>query len=235
MSTPTSDSLEIFFNSSARSAGARLFKEGKVSFSKPSSTEVVSYVKPNYKVSLKLDSINGHGVNANCNCGPAKKGQLCKHIWAAFLAVSGQSSDFLDGVVEVIKNSPSAQAAAPKSEAQNISNEIYKLKQENFKLKQNAYRKEHYQKQKERAKEFKKKKSYKDTVETPSYPPLIQNALTYFSENGFSFEDSLNESSVLLARKKLSRIFHPDVGGSHDEILLLNKNSEVLLKYISKS
>jgi uncharacterized Zn finger protein len=235
MNTKTSDTFEVFFNSSARSAGARLFKEGKVSFSKPSMTEVISYVKPNYKVSLKLNSINSHNVIADCNCGPAKKGQLCKHVWAAFLAVFAKSADFFDGVVVVTKNSLSAQTDAPKSEAQTLSSEIYKLKQENFKLKQNAYRKEQYQKQKERAKEFKKKTSFKNVVEAPSYPAFIQTALTYFSENGFSFEDSLNESSVLLARKKLSRIFHPDVGGSHDEILQLNKNSEILLKYIGKS
>lgn len=229
------ETFEVFFNSSARSAGARLFKEGKVSFSKPSATEVVSYVKPNYKVSLKLDSAGSHNVNAACNCGPGQKGQLCKHIWAAFVAVTEKSDDFLDSVVEVSAHVGGPRASAPKSEAQILSNEIYKLKQENFKLKQNAYRKEQYQKQKERAKEFKnKKKSRHEPAETASYPSFIQSALTYFSENGFTFEDPLNESAVLLARKKLSRIFHPDVGGSHDEILQLNKNSEVLLKFIGK-
>ncbi len=230
------DALETSFNSSARTAGSRLFKEGKVSFSKPSSLEITAYVKPNYRVALKLASLQNTEAHAECNCPPSQKGQLCKHIWAACLAVSEKSPDFFDGVTEVSKNAPKAKAASPQSDSQILSKEIYNLKQENFKLKQASYRKDQYQKQKERAKEFKagKKKSYKNAQEAPSYPSPVQAALDYFSKNGFTFDESLNEFSVSLARKKLARVFHPDIGGSHDESLELNSNSEVLLKYISK-
>lgn len=224
--------LELLFASNTRSAGQRLYKEDRVSFSKPSAVEVISYVKPNYKVSLKLTSIQSPTLNAHCRCGPAQKGNLCKHIWAATLAVLEKSPDFFENVKEIL---PQTSKAPQQTEAQAQSSEVFKLKQENFKLRQQIYRKEQYQKQKERAKEFKsKKKSYTNQANEPSYPRAVQEALSYFSENGFTFDETLNEASILLARKKLSRIFHPDVGGSHSEILQLNSNSEVLLKFIQK-
>ena len=232
----STDALESSFNSSARSAGSRLYKEGKVSFSKPSSLEITAYVKPNYRVGLKLTSVQSSEVNAECNCPPSQKGQLCKHVWSVCLAVSEKSPDFFEGVLEITKNALKAKAATPQSEAQALSKEIYKLKQENFKLQQASYRKEQYQKQKERAKEFKtgKKKAFKHAQEAPTHPVAVQAALDYFSKNGFSFEGSLSEISVSLARKKLARVFHPDIGGSHAESLELNSKSEILLKYIGK-
>ena len=232
----STDAFETCFNSSARSAGHRLFKEGKVSFSKPSSLEIMAYVKPNYRVGIKLESLQNTVAHAECNCPPSQKGQPCKHIWAACLAVSEKSADFFEGVTEVTKKAAQAKVTTPQSESQTLSKEIYKLKQENFKLKQAMYRKEQYQKQKERAKEFKagKKKSFKDVQEGPTYPGPVQAAIDYFAKNGFSFEGSLNEASVSLARKKLARVFHPDIGGSHGESLELNSNSQVLLIFISK-
>ncbi len=220
------ETAETFFKSSARSGGARLYKEGKVSFSKPSSLEITAYVKPNYRVNLKLDSIRSVELNADCNCPPSKKGELCKHIWASVLAVFEKSPDFFEAAKEVVKKVSIANTPRPLSEEQTQAKEIFKLKQE-------IYRRKQYEKQKERAQEFKNKKK-KFVKEEPSFPKDVQTAINYFSQNGFTFEDSLNENTVQLARKKLSRIFHPDVGGSHSEIVELNANSEVLLKYVSK-
>ena len=219
------DQIENFFKSSARSAGARLYKEAKVSFSKPSAIEVTAYVKPNYRVSLKLDSIRSHKMLVDCNCPQSKKGEFCKHTWAAFLAVYEKAPDFFENTKEVVKKEAVVKTTPAQTESQ------IKAKAA-FKIKQDTYRKEQYQKQKARAKEFKnsKKKSF---VETPTFPKEVQSALDYFSQNGFSFEGSLNEDSVSFARKKLARIFHPDVGGSHAESVELNSNSQILLKYVN--
>ena len=220
------EACENFFNSSARSAGLRFYKERKISFSKPSALEITAYVKPNFKVSLKLESIQSQIINADCNCPQSKKGELCKHIWATFLVVFERSPDFLDSVNEIIKKASAVKMATPKSESQINSKAV-------FKLKQNAYRKEQYQKQKTRTKEFKnnKKKAFKEAL---VFPNDVQDALTYFLKNGFSFMDSLNENTIYSARKKLAHIFHPDVGGSHAESVELNANSEILLKYARK-
>lgn len=209
------EAFEQFFSNGARSAGSRLYNEGKVFFSQPSGLEILSYVKPNFKVSLKLESIQSQNIDVDCNCSSSKKGQLCKHIWATFLAVLKKDPHLFESVNKVSTKSPEIN-----------SNTAFNSKQED-------YRKLQYQKQKARAKEFKihKKKSSKVMS---VYPDAVQAALIYFSKNGFSFENSLDEASVFLARKKLSRIFHPDVGGSHAETLELNYNSEVILKYISK-
>jgi hypothetical protein len=34
------------------------------------------------------------------------------------------------------------------------------------------------------------------------------------------------------AKRKLSRIFHPDKGGTHEESVELNQNCEILLRFI---
>ncbi len=222
----TPEACEKFFKSSARSAGLRTYKAGKVSFLKPSALEIIAYVKPNFKVGLTLESIQNPNMKVACNCPQSKKGELCKHIWAAFLAVFEKSPNFFDSINEIIKKYSSVKMATPQPESQINSKAA-------FKLKQDAYRKEQYQKQKVRAKEFKnnKKKAFN---EAPAFPNEVKAALTYFLKNGFSFENSLNENSIYLARKKLVRIFHPDIGGSHAEGVELNANSEVLLKYARK-
>ena len=217
-----------FFNSSARSGGDRYFTEGKVSFSQPSSTEIVAYVKPSssFKVTLQTDSLQNKNILTDCTCPASKRGQLCKHIWAACRAVLEKSPEFFEDKNEIQKKQSSVQSK-PLSES--VSQARLEA-QAAFKAKQNAYRKEQYQKQKQRLKE--QKTSQKSSRHTPSMPEEVTTALAYFSANGFSLEKSLNEDAVYLARKKLSKIFHPDAGGSHNESLELNHNSEVLLKYV---
>jgi hypothetical protein len=209
------ENLDSFFNSSARSGGTSYFKEGRVSFSKPSSYEISSFVKPNFKVSLKSESYNSQIIIADCNCLPSQKGQLCKHIYAVFLAVSEKSPDFFENKKEIQKS--------------------IKIEKAALKEKQNDYRKEQYQKQKKRLKEIKNSKKNISNKSVHSFPTHIQQAIDYFAKNGFAFDASVDENSILLARKKLARIFHPDAGGSHDESTELNCNSEILLKYFGKN
>ncbi|MGZ3692358.1 MAG: SWIM zinc finger family protein [Pseudobdellovibrio sp.] len=210
------ESCEVFFTSSNRSAGARLLKEGKVSFSRPSDTEITAYIKPNYRVHLKTKN---EVTLADCTCSSSQKGQLCKHMWAAVLAVFNKHDDFFADSHEFAKE-------ASQSNERAMVQEVYKLKQE-------IYRRKQYEKQKERAKAFKDKKK-KNLIAPPVFPNSVQKALSYFDKNGFALIEDLNENSVLTARKKLARIFHPDRGGSHDESVELNMFSEILLKYVSK-
>jgi hypothetical protein len=66
-----------------------------------------------------------------------------------------------------------------------------------------------------------------------TYPAPVQESLDYFSANGFPLDD-LNMTALLNARKLLSRVFHPDKGGTHDEILELNSHFNVLESYLER-
>jgi hypothetical protein len=219
-----------FFKPSVRSSGLRLLNENRVSLSQPSDTEIVAYVKASsgFKVTLKLASMASHTIIADCTCPAFKKEQFCKHIWAAFLKASDESPDFFENKnnVQLKMSHLSGSKSEPK-----IQSAERLASQAAFKAKQDDYRKQQYQKQKARAQEF--KKARKAGPAPVSLPANVEMALAYFTKNGFNFAESLDENAIYIARKKLSRIFHPDVGGSHQESLELNNNSDVLLKYIS--
>ena len=216
---------ENYFKPETRNSGLALFKKEKVSLAHTGDTEVQAFVKSTsvIKVIFKVESVGSTTIHVHCNCPQSSKAQFCKHIWATFLVIDQKKPDFLDSKYSLEKT----------TQIVGIKTEIQQLKKENYKLKQADYRKEQYQKQKEyqkkKAKDFKKSKS--QTTDDNSYPPAIESALKYFLENGFTLRESLNEESINTAKKKLSRVFHPDLGGSHSEILELNKQSEVLLKF----
>ena len=89
------------------------------------------------------------------------------------------------------------------------------------KAKASAYRKEQYQKQKARLKETKiaPRETYSDEVEA---------ALAYFSVNGFLMPAGPDREILTEAKKKLSLVFHPDRGGTHEEATELNHHCTVL-------
>lgn len=216
---------ENFFKLETRNSGLALVKKDKVSLAYTGDTEVQAFVKSTsvVKIIFKLESIVSTTINVHCNCTQSSKGQFCKHIWATLLVINQKKPDFLDSKYSLEKT----------TQIVGVKTEIQQLKKENYKLKQADYRKEQYQKQKEyqkqKAKDFKKSKN--QNLEDNSYPPAIELALKYFLENGFALRESPNEESINTAKKKLSRVFHPDLGGSHNEILELNKQAEVLLKF----
>ena len=218
---------EHFFKPEVRTSGRKYFASGNVSISQPSDTETQAYVKtsPPVKITLKSPSMESNLIVADCSCPLSKKGQFCKHIWAVLLATNEKRPDFFEGKFELEKQKLGrTHTENPKAKFTSVSNEA-------FKAKQNEYRKQQYQKQKERLKA--KKKVLKQPL--PDYPKDIEAALKFFNQNGFPMENPVKADDVRLARKKLSRIFHPDIGGSHDEILELNKNFEILLAFFSTS
>ena len=226
-------SWEHFFKPEVRTSGLAFVKKGNVSVSQLSDTEIQSYVRAStsFKVIFKSLNVASNTVTVDCTCPVSKKGQFCKHIWAALLVIEEKKPDFLDSKTELEKKSeanfePTAKVKI-QSQTQNDSQAAYKAKQAD-------YRKEQYQKQKQRVKDQKLKAKNKDKEPTDLYPPSVEEALKFFSENGFSLRDDMTKESVSFAMKKLARVFHPDVGGSHAEILELNRFAEVLTKF-SKS
>lgn len=223
--------LEGFFTSGARSAGSRFFTDGKVSVNQHSDTEITAYVKPNFKVSLKSPSIEDLRLFAACNCPDFAKGRLCKHIWAAVLGATEVATDFIENKTE-IEISKNAEGSAKPSYIKKPETPAQAEAKASYKAKQNEYRKQQYQKQKQRLKDIKTAKQ-KAPVTEPTFPKPIESAFSYFLKNGFDLKVSFNEESISRARKKLSRIFHPDSNGTHEEIQELNKNTELLLNFVS--
>jgi len=218
---------EHFFKPEVRSSGRAFVTKGKVSQSRPSDTEIQTYVRAStsLKVTCKSESVESKTVTVDCTCPQLKKGQFCKHIWAALLMIEEENSDFLDSKTELEKKSLTALESTTKpkpSQTQMDSQAAYKLKQAD-------YRKQQYQKQKQLAKD--RKQAKKNIANSPEFPPAVELALKFFLDNGFPLRESLSKESVGLANKKLARIFHPDVGGSHSEILELNKFAEILTKF----
>mgnify|MGYP001576968981 CR=1 FL=1 len=204
-----------FFKPEVRSHGRSFVSKGKVSLSRPSDTEIQTYVRAStsFKVTFKCDSIESKILTVDCTCPLSKKGQFCKHIWASLLTIDEKNSDFLLSKTELHKSS-----------------QVREDSQTSYKSKQDDYRKQQYQKQKQRLKE--QKQSKKKITNSEEFPPAIETALKFFLDNGFALRESLTSEAVGLARKKLARVFHPDLGGSHSEILELNKFADVLTKFL---
>ncbi|MES2802644.1 MAG: SWIM zinc finger family protein [Bdellovibrionota bacterium] len=225
---------EHFFKPEVRSSGRTLFAQGKVSIAQPSDTEIVAYIRISspLKVSLKTKSISSSTVFAGCNCPAGKKDLFCKHIWATLLAAELKNPDFFEEKTEIEKISAAQTTATAKPKT--AQSQAYADKQaaykEQQKEKQSLQRKIQYQKQKLRMNEYKKNK--KDSSEQSEFPREVEKALNFFSENGFEIRESMNKETVATAKKKLARVFHPDHGGSHEEILVLNNCSEILMKFI---
>lgn len=213
-------SLGAYFKPEVKKNGQDLFLKDVISLSIASDTQIQSFIKAGTgsRVKFLAEKISSKSFTATCTCPIANKGSFCKHMWATLLKVEQKHPDFLEN-----KQDLEIQAAAAKPEAS-----AYKAKQTEFKKTQ-------YEKQKLYAKqkrqELKKKKNPEPTT---LFPGDVQKALDYFSENGFPLESELTVDAIKLAKKKLSRIFHPDLGGSHGEIVTLNQQVEILFNFLQK-
>lgn len=218
------EDLEQFFKAEARSAGARYFSQSKVNLARTPETQVQAYIQgmTSTKITLQM-SFDSPTISADCTCPVSKKGQLCKHIWATLLTTQDQRPEFLEGKTEIEKSSsdstPTTFSKAPQrtlSQSQIDSRAAYKEKQSD-------YRKLQYQKQ---------KNMRLNKKALPALSESVQFALDFFSENGFGREELQSVEDIQLAKKKLYRVFHPDVGGKHEDILEMNRYTEVLLSHV---
>ena len=137
-------------------------------------------------------------------------------MWATVLKLESMESDFLACRSEI-----EIAAAKPESDAALAA----KARQADYK----QLRKDLNKARKEKLRLGKKQALSGTTI---AYPLEVETALTYFSDNGFELSDSLEIENVAAARKTLSRIFHPDKGGTHEEILTLNENYDALASYL---
>lgn len=208
--------LEDAFRPGDRSKGETDFRKNAVHISQSSDTLVRAFVKSagQGKVTLTADSLDDDFIHAECTCTTAKKGEACRHMWAVILKLEG--SDFLLNKVNV--KTGAAQTASPKESA--------------FTQRQAEYKEVQKERLKQRAREFKDRKAGREP-QGPNLPDEVSEALRYFNANGFPLEKELDADHVESARRQLARVFHPDKGGSHDEILELNHHFEILSQYLS--
>lgn len=208
--------LSSYFGSQERSKGSELARKDLVVISSASDTDVRAFVKGSAaaKVSLTADEVDAPVFSSSCSCPQSRKGDLCKHVWAVLLKLGEKEADFLNGKNEILE--PGAQVSAAEV--------ARKAKQEEYKLQQR-------QKNKDRNKELKQKKKQTERGPAFTYPAPVQDSLDYFAANGFVFAE-LELPALQNARKLLSRVFHPDKGGTHEEVLELNGHYETIEDYL---
>jgi len=214
------ETLDSYFKAETRSSGLRL--QAKVSLSNVSDTAIHAYVRAtkSFKVKFLSASIGSELFTVECSCPMGKKSQFCKHIYATLLCVDQKSPDFL-AAKRVIEKSdiPVIQENTAKSDFKTQAKERASL-----------YRKVQYQRQKLRVKRG--HRNAKVAPELSEYPESVEKALAYFVQNGFVMPSGPSEEMVGLAKRQLSRVFHPDKGGKHAEMIELNEHAEVLLEFL---
>ena len=228
------ESIAQSFKPETRTGGAKLFHQEKLWLANASDTAIEASVKaaPPCKVRLATEDIGSETFTAQCNCAAAKKGQLCKHIWATLLGVAEKYPDFLSSKHNIA--TPTAHSE-PRSATKKstIANETY---QSAAKARAADYRKDQYQKHKDRAKAQKRERQSRPAlVSSASFPEEVETALAYFSLNGFPMPAGPDEAIINEAKKKLSRVFHPDKGGSNAEVIELNNYCQLLLQFLQHS
>lgn len=210
--------LSSFFGSSERSKGADLFRKDLVVISSASDTDVRAFVKgsSSCRVALAAEEVDAPAFTSTCSCPQGRKGDLCKHIWSVLLKLEETGADFLNGKVEAVEPGKKA----------NPVDETRQLKQEEYKTQQR-------EKVKARNKEIRQRKKREERGPRFTYPAPVQESLDFFAGHGFPLED-LDMASLMNARKLLSRVFHPDKGGSHEEVLEMNAHFDVLSGYLGQ-
>lgn len=210
------------------------------------------------QVVFSSDSIESSTFIVDCSCPASGKGQFCKHIWATLLVVEEKYPDFLDCKTDIEKVANLKSVSKASVKAPNASGSGKEKRpptpaqleaQEAQKKRHSEIRKQQYQLAKERQKEFlknqklekKKRKAESAASARPRYSSQyspqyswpysseVEAALKFFSENGFPLDVPVDEAVLRKAKTILSRVFHPDKGGSHEEILTLNRNFDILL------
>jgi len=222
---------EQYFKPQLRSSGQKLIQQDKLAVRSPSDTEILAYFRGSAgtKASLKCQSVADSEIIATCSCPQSKKGSFCKHLWALLIFAHEKHPDFFEGKTEMRLRATELPEAQQEDEESEPSEFAKQQKQ-----KQADYRKQQYQQQKQRLKTFnqarKSNSKLNARVGVGNFSEEVEIALEYFLKNGFSLRDSLSKAEVSAAMKKLARVFHPDLGGSHEEILELNKYAEILSK-----
>lgn len=214
------DTLADFLMPEDRKHGEDLFNKGAVAIASASDTQVCAYIKDSGapRVSFAAEDITSSIIQADCTCSKAKKGKLCKHMWATLLKLDTNGSDFL-----AFKSLIEKAAAKPESAASLDA-----------KARQAEYNQQRKEQNKARNKKNRHDKKQVFSNVISHYPEEVEAARSYFLANGFELSHPLQIEDLNSARKILARVFHPDKGGTHQEILTLNENHNLIATYLNK-
>lgn len=212
------DTLADFFMPEDRKRGEDLFDDAAVSIASSSDTQARAYVKDSGapRVSFAAEDIASTNIQADCTCSKAKKGRLCKHMWATLLELEADGADFLASKSQIEK------AAAQTESAASLA----------AKARQAEYKQQRKDQNKARNKKIRSDRKQAKSSAAFTYPDAVEAARAYFSANGFELSHPLEIEALDSARRILARVFHPDKGGSHKEILMLNENHDVIAAYL---
>lgn len=204
--------LEEYFKYEDRTRGEETVARNAVTLASTSDSFITAFIRGSSacKVSLSSEGVASSRVSAACSCSSGRRGILCKHVWAVILKLNGH--DFLDGKTEITTRSESK---APPMSAR--ATEV---------------RKAFAEKQKERMKKIRLAKKGRVEAPTFSYPEAVEAARAFFLANGFELQHPLAIEPLLQAKKLLSRVFHPDKGGSHEETVELNQHFTAIADYL---
>lgn len=212
--------LADHFKPEDRKRGEDLFAQDVVIVSSATDTTVKALIKVSGapRISLEADDVSSPLFNARCSCPSFAKGHACKHLWATLLKLEQRDADFLSGKTRM---DLSAVEARPKVNERQLERLVQ---------------------QKERAKEMRREQKARRAPKTaasppsksrPNHPEPVTEALAYFLTNGFDLAGDLTLDQALNAKRILSRVFHPDKGGTHEEAIVLNENFEILREYLN--
>lgn len=221
--------LGHLFKSEVRSAGEELV--GAVVLKQTTDRQIEAVVKGGTtlsKVSFWSESIEAESFFVDCSCTYSQKDRLCRHAWAVLLVASKKFPDFFENKRTLEKASRSVDDKAAGTTAKAEKQKYVSPKAEEYKRKQADYRKLAYQAQKERAKT--QKRETKSRASKQPVSEKVAAALKYFEANGFPMSLPVDEEAVQSAKRILSRVFHPDKGGTNDEIIELLRHSKTLLE-----
>jgi hypothetical protein len=214
----------IAFKSSHRSHGQRLFDQEKVYISSHSDQSIQASVRSTPPARMTIESdLQESMLHLKCSCSSSMG---CKHLWAVMLAIQEKHPDFFEGKTGIDFMSES-----------DSDSTVQDTRIQDSKKRASDYRKDQYQKFKQKMKE-KKSAGSKKNSSSPSRLPLfseeLKNSLDYFLQNGFPMQEGPSAEVLTEAKRKLSRIFHPDKGGSHQETVELNHHCQVIQDFLLK-
>jgi uncharacterized Zn finger protein len=212
------------FKPEVKSSGQKLVSQEKISLSTASDTGIQAYARgsPPCKITLKSPDISSSSFSADCTCPAAQKNRFCKHVWATLLQVESEHPDFLSNKRD-IENTSSEPSAAPSKQS---------TYQETAKARASEHRKAQYQKSKDYAKAKKRSQKGQASESSSNFPEEIEASMAYFTLNGFPMPNGPSPEILTEAKRTLSRVFHPDKGGSHDESVELNHHCQVILEFL---
>lgn len=203
--------FSVFFRPEYRRKGELLYTGGLVRMQQASEANVAAFVDNKARVTLESDGMDSIQISARCSCTKFRSGHGCMHIWATLLQLEKDGAEFLSNKNE-LEFPQRIPTAADKVREEKMEAVAEKKREDGKRIRA----------------EQKKRKQLERRAANQTTSPAEAEALSYFSTNGFSFILPVDPEELDHAKKILARVFHPDRGGTHEEMLELNRHTETL-------